>query len=128
MATAAVIKAAIANGLRSAWPVRNAQSHNATIVSAINDTVAKMTEGLSRVRWKDRLNHIPVVMASKAQNPATTAAKRNLSTRLLAFNDVFPERYGYSLAEPGFDHRGSPLGKGSRGTSLSRKASRPARW
>jgi predicted TIM-barrel fold metal-dependent hydrolase len=51
MATAAVTKAAIANGLRSAWPVRNAQSHKARIVIAINDTVAKMTGDLSRVRW-----------------------------------------------------------------------------
>jgi len=84
MAAAAVTKMAIANGLRSAWPVRNAQSHRATIVIAINDTVARMRGDLSRVRWKERLNHIPVMMASKAQNPATTVAKRNLSTRLLA--------------------------------------------
>jgi hypothetical protein len=119
---------AIANGLRSEWPVRNAQSHKANIVIAINDTVAKMTGGLSRIRWKDRLNHIPVVMASKAQNPATTTAKRSLSTRLLAVNDLFIEQYCYSLAGTGLDNRGSPPGKASRGTTLSRKASRPSRW
>ena len=116
MATAAVTKMAIANGLRSAWHIRNAQSHNATIVSATNDTVARMTGGLSRVRWKDRLNHIRVVMASKAQTPATTAAKRNISTRLLVVMVLFLEPFGYSLAGIVIDHQGSLLVKAPRFT------------